>query len=244
MKKTLIVVPAYNEQATIQNTIDGFKGAHVPDIADILIVNDGSADRTEEIARGCGVMVVSHVFNMGYGAALQTGYKYAAREGYHYVIQIDADGQHDPCNIEALHNVIQGTDEVCDIVIGSRFLEGSRSFKVSWLKRVSILMFNSVIRLATRTSVTDPTSGLQALNYSAFSYYARMGNFVHDFPDANMVLQMLLNDFCIKEVPAVMHERVTGESMHSGLKPIKYMIKMALSIMVIILREKFKKRPK
>ena len=125
-----------------------------------------------------------------------------------------------------------------DIVIGSRFLKGSSTFHISIIKRFCIKIFSFIIKLSTKTRITDPTSGLQGLNRRAFLYYSRYNHFASDYPDANMIIQMLLNGFEVSEVPAVMHERVSGKSMHSGLKPILYTIKMTVSSLIVILRGK------
>ena len=147
---------------------------------------------------------------------------------------MDADGQHDLCNVEVLCGKLgcfsEDMDTYPDIVIGSRFLEGSQSFHISRLKKYTILFFRKIIKKVTGCCLTDPTSGLQGLNRKAFSFYASYNNFDLKYPDLNMIVQMLLLGFCIEEVPAIMHERTAGVSMHTGrLKVGKYMILMMLS---------------
>ena len=177
---------------------------------------------------------------MGYGAALQTGYKYAVNKGYEYVIQLDADGQHDIQNISWIYQKLTHPDEknvVPDIVIGSRFLNGSLSFRMSRIRMFAIRMFRFAIKAATRTVITDPTSGLQGLNRKAFTCYARFNQFDIMYPDINMILQMLLMGYRVEEIPAIMHLRTEGIAMHSGVwKPIKYMVLMAVSSMLAFLR--------
>ena len=234
MKKILIILPAYNEEENIGSLLDKLKDYEKNDLYDILVINDGSKDRTEEIVKEKGVHVISQVFNMGYGAALQTAYKYAKDHGYDYVFQIDADGQHDVKNIDLLIERMgclkKTSEDYPDIIIGSRFLEGSESFYMSKLKMVAIGFFRRIIKKNTGVELTDPTSGLQGLNRKAFCFYAEYGNFDLKYPDMNMIIQMLLLGFTISEFPAVMHERTAGVSMHSGiLKVGKYMILMSLS---------------
>lgn len=242
----LILIPAFNESETIGTLIRSIQAE--AEYADILVVNDGSKDETSFVSKAHGAAVVTHVFNMGYGSALQVGYKYAVRHGYDYLIQIDADGQHDVSNIANIYKRLRegdGSGAPPDIVIGSRFLEGSVSFKVSGVKKIAISFFRFVIRTFTKYRITDPTSGLQGLNRRAFLFYSYFNNFDYRYPDANMIIQMLLNGYDVQEIPAVMHLRETGESMHSGLKPINYIVIMVLSTTTVIFRDKvFKGRKK
>ena len=234
-KRLLIIIPAYNEEKNIGDTLDGLKAAGIFEWADILVMNDASKDRTEEIVRQHGCQVVTHVYNLGYGSGLQIGYKYAVRKGYEYVIQMDADGQHDPCNIPVLYHRLLAED--CpDIVLGSRYLEGSRSFPLSLAKRLAHRLFRFIIRAAAGQAVTDPTSGLQGLSRRAFSYYAQYDHFDTRYPDANMIVQMLLLRFHLVEVPAVLRARQAGTSIHSGLKPLWYMLRMVFTTLAVIVR--------
>ncbi|MDF2514057.1 MAG: hypothetical protein K0S04_3923 [Herbinix sp.] len=242
MNKVLIIVPAFNEEANMMPLFDQLCTPEIKSFADILVVNDASADQTGFIAKTYDVSVVTHVFNLGYGSALQVGYKYAVRRGYEYVIQMDADGQHNISNISHIYQCLTTPDaegEFPDIVIGSRFVEGSHSFKISGLKKVSLAMFSWIIKRVTGKTITDPTSGLQGLNRKAFTYYSNYGNFDYFYPDANMIIQMLLLGFRVEETASVMHERTAGLSMHTGLfKQMIYMMIMPLSIMTVITRIK------
>lgn len=233
-KKILIIIPAYNEAENIEATIAALRQKEISSIADFVIINDGSTDKTEEIVRELGAPVVTHVCNLGYGSALWTGYKYAVRNGYGSVIQMDADGQHDVCNIPQIYKLLQTPDEngnCPDIVMGSRFMEGSAPYKQTFLRMTAIKLFSGIIRLATGRKITDPTSGLQGLSPRVVRYYASYSRFDDQYPDANMLLQMLLLGFRVKEYPAVMHQRLTGTSMHSGLKPIIYMLRMTICLL-------------
>lgn len=244
MRDVLIVIPAYNEEASIGKLLEQLQRPDIRALADVLVVNDASADRTSMISKEYDVTVISHIFNLGYGSALQLGYKYAVRRGYKYVIQLDADGQHDISNIHALYKALTLTrpgasGRVPDIVIGSRFAEGSVSFPISGVKRLAIRFFRWSIRHATGRVILDPTSGLQGLNRRAFLYYSMFHNFNFDYPDANMIIQMLLLGYDVVEIPAVMHERRAGVSMHAGIwKPLLYMMVLPLSIFSVIVRIK------
>lgn len=240
MKKVLIIVPAFNEEENMTALFDQLCIPEIRSFADILVVNDASKDRTGLIAKSYNVCLVTHVFNLGYGSALQVGYKYAVRCGYDYVIQLDADGQHNISNIPRLYQCLttpDGDGNMPDIVIGSRFVQGSKSFKISRIKKFSIALFCRLIRKITGKRITDPTSGLQGLNRKAFTYYSVFGNFDYFYPDANMIIQMLLLGFRVEEMPAVMHERAAGVSMHTGLlRQVTYMMIMPLSIWTVVIR--------
>ena len=241
-KEILVILPAFNEAACIGDFLDKLTEAGVKEFADVLVVNDGSTDNTSLVVKAKGYWIISHVYNLGYGCALQTGYKYAVRNDYKYLIQIDSDGQHDVKNIENMVKALKDEENHADIIIGSRFLDGSQSFYISPIKMVAIKMFRSLIKNSAKQVVLDPTSGLQGLNKEAFLFYSFYNNFDSNYPDANMIIQVSLNDFTIKEIPAIMHVRETGTSMHSGLKPIMYIIKMLMNVTIVIIREKYLKK--
>ncbi len=240
----LIIIPAYNEEKNIGALLEQLAKPEISSHADVLVVDDASTDGTRDIVKKYGVPVVSHVYNLGYGSGLQSGYKYAVRRGYRYVIQMDADGQHDACNVPVLYRALTSEDEggnTPDIVIASRFMEGSSPYKVSAVKRFAIRLFEIMIYFGTGKKYTDPTSGLQGLSRRAVKFYSHYGNFDDRYPDANMILQMTLLGYRLQEVPAVMHYRTQGISMHSGLKPIIYMFRMFFSILAVLIRIKILK---
>lgn len=242
-KDTLIIMPAFNEESVIGAFIDKLLASDAMHYADILVINDSSSDHTAKILEQKHIPFLSHPFNLGYGTALQSGYKYAVKKGYSYVIQIDSDGQHDIKNIETIHHcLLHGIagEDAPDLVIGSRFLNGSVSFKISWAKKLAIRFFRFIIRKECRQEITDPTSGLQGLSYPVFEYYSHYGNFDTIYPDSNMIIQMALLGFRIQEIPAIMHERTAGQSMHFGiLRPIIYMLVMFFSTTNVYLRYKY-----
>ena len=220
-RKTLILIPAFNEEGSIAKVIRNIKRECGQ--VDILVINDGSRDKTVEVAER-------------YGVSLQTGYKYAVDHDYEFIIQMDADGQHDVCNIGTIYNKLTHGKHPYDIVIGSRFIgERKSSMQVGIAKKVAIGFFNMAIRLVTKKQFTDPTSGLQGLSRRAFTAYSLYDNFDTNYPDANIITKMLLNGYWLREVPAVMHERKSGVSMHSGLrKNIAYMFTVTLNILVVV----------
>lgn len=231
LSRYLVVIPAYNESKNITQVLKGIR-EECPDV-DILVVNDCSKDNTEQVVKNCKVKVISHCSNLGYSGAIMTGYKYALRNDYQYVIQFDGDGQHDPGDI---HKLIEKIDsENCDIVIGSRFLQKMNIIMAS-LGRSARNFFSQMIRLFTKTTITDPTSGLQILNRRAMKYYSVSGNFP-DYPDANVITLMLRIGFDIQEIPATMHDRLSGVGMHeSPVNNVKYMVSMFYSIILFLLK--------
>lgn len=233
MNSCLIIIPAFNEEQNIGKVITEIKGLELA--VDILIVNDGSSDCTKEVVCSAKTELLNLPYNLGYGGALQTGFKYAVRKGYPYVITFDADGQHDPRDIPVILQLLQRYKS--DIVIGSRFL-GRGNFHTGILKKTAILIFRSIIRLSTGTSITDPSSGLQGLSRRVYTYYATMGNYPVDYPDADILIQMLLNKYNVLEFPANIRARNFGSSMHQGLRPLFYFAKMLVSILVVLLRPK------
>ena len=228
--KTLIIIPAFNEEKNIGAVLDAIqqKAPGVP----ILVINDGSADKTESVARSHGANVISLPFNSGYGVALQTGFKFAVRKNYAIVIQMDSDGQHDPKNVQELIKEVQKED--IDVVIGSRFLDSS-TYKTSWARHIGIFIFGKIASLFCGHKVTDPTSGFQALKGKAI-HFAASDHYPPDYPDADFIILMHRYGLKVKEIPVTMHASPEKESMHHGHKTIYYIFKMFLSIFVTILR--------
>lgn len=246
-KEVLIIIPAYNEGKTIGALLEQLEAPEIAEIADILVMNDASTDDTKYVVKRHGHACVTHVYNLGYGCGLQIGYKYATRRNYKYVLQMDADGQHDVVNVMQLYKAIKTPDEETgrtpDIVIGSRYMDGSPEYNPGFIKKLAYAMFRRIIKQSCKKKITDPTSGLQILDRRAFAFYARFGNFDDKYPDTNMILQMLMLGYTVKEIPALMHYRTEGVSMHSGIiKPAIYMYRMFCSIIAVWLRIKVMKR--
>ncbi len=231
MKPYLIVIPAYNEEGHIADVIDGARRSN-PD-ADILVVNDGSTDNTSVLSKQRGVMVLDIPFNIGYGGALQTGFRFAVKHEYDLVITFDADGQHDPGSVKALIDTMER--EKADVVIGSRFIEGS--YRMGILRKIGVRLFSGIALLYGGMRISDPTSGFQLFDRKAFSHLARDDNYPLDYPDVNIVLALHKMDFKIVEAPVRMNEKPDGKSMHSGLRPIVYVLRMCLAILMVFLRK-------
>ncbi len=234
----MILIPAYCEEATLAKVLEEVRRSTS---YDILVVDDGSPDRTSAIARECGAAVLRHPFNLGYGAALQTGYSYALTGGYDVVVQLDADGQHDPSFVDALSKpVLEGELDVC---VGSRFLVGD-GYVPPFARRAGMVLFGYIASVVTKRRVTDPTSGYQALSPRAFTFF-QSDVFPADYPDADMLILLHRAGLKAAERPVNMRVSVTGQSMHSGvLRPAFYVFKMLLSIAVTLLREPPRVLPK
>ncbi len=235
--KALIVMPAHNEEQNIEEVIDEIK-RDLPDV-DLLVINDASTDKTEEVVKKRNVNCISLPFNLGYSLAVQTGIKYANKHDYDYVLQMDADGQHIPSEARKLLEYMEKNHP--DIVIGSRFLEETK-YKHGTMRKLGTNILSSLIKMICHKIIKDPTSGFQCINKKTISYFAGMGNYP-EFPDANLIIELLLNGYEICEISTNMRERKYGTSMHKGIiGPIKYMIKVFYNIIIIILRNLFRKK--
>ena len=229
--KVLFVIPAYNEAENIEKVLNEIKID--VNYADILVINDCSSDNTAEIVRKNNVRCITNVFNMRYAMAVQTGLKYAYQNGYDYVIQMDADGQHIAKEAEKLYKEMINSD--VDIVIGSRYLYNT-GYPCPLFRRIGTKMFELIISLFCHQKIADPLSGFQCLNKKVIEKYSRMGGYP-EYPDANLVIEMLLSGYKIKEVPVKMRIRENGVSMHSGiLKPVKYMIVQFYTCLIIFIK--------
>jgi glycosyltransferase involved in cell wall biosynthesis len=230
LERVLVVVPAHDEEASLPATLSAVR-AHLPG-ASVVVIDDFSSDRTAEIAARAGARVVTLPCNLGYGGAVQAGFKYALAHRYGVVLQLDADGQHDPASAAALlAPVLSGEVEVA---IGSRFL-GQARYPIPKLRRLGMRMFAWIVGLVTGQRFSDPTSGFQALGARAIAFFAH-DNYPSDFPDADTIILLVLAGFRVREVPVVMNARSAGSSMHSNLKALYYVSKMFLSIAMVILR--------
>ena len=228
--KTLVVIPAYDEAGTIREVVKGTR-QEMP-LADIVVVNDGSSDDTACLAAQAGATVLNLPCNIGYGGALQTGFRFAAQRDYDVVVTLDGDGQHDPSFAHRLLATM--TAEQADVVIGSRFLEGQ--YQVGLPRKAAIWAFSRIVTLYTGTTFTDPTSGFQALGRRAFSYLALRDNYPLDYPDVNIIMALHRMKFRVVEAPVRMVEKPRNQSMHSGLRPVFYVIRMALAIVMVLLK--------
>jgi glycosyltransferase involved in cell wall biosynthesis len=220
--QTVAVIPAYNEAETITDIIQQTREY----VDEVVVVDDGSTDDTAEIARAQGATVIQHVINTGVGGALRTGYRYAIRQNYDFIVQIDADGQHDPAYIPML---LEEAEE-CDMVIGSRYLNESYQ-EYSPLRRLGIIFFTWVVNLLGRLNITDVTSGYRVYRVSA------LADIIHRSDDhwaVEQTLEAAKSDQRIKELSVEMPTREEGQSQFSIETFLLYPPKM-LDVVVRVL---------
>ena len=223
--KSLVIIPAYNEEKSILNTVADIK-KNAPDF-DYIIINDCSQDKTLQLCKDAGIPVINLPINLGIGGAVQTGYLYAQKNHYDYAVQFDGDGQHDPKFLEMMLTYLE--KENADMVIGSRFIT-KEGFQSSGLRRVGIRYFTWLIHLLTGKTITDPTSGLRMVNRSVIQQYASC--YPKDYPEPESVVTILKERKRVEEVPVIMRERAGGVSSISPMKSVYYMIKVTLAILM------------
>ncbi|EOX8275020.1 TPA: glycosyltransferase family 2 protein [Streptococcus pyogenes] len=227
--KKLIIIPAYNESSNIVNTIRTIE-SDAPDF-DYIIIDDCSTDNTLAICQKQGFNVISLPINLGIGGAVQTGYRYAQRCGYDVAVQVDGDGQHNPCYLEKMVEVL--VQSSVNMVIGSRFIT-KEGFQSSFARRIGIKYFTWLIALLTEKKITDATSGLRLIDRSLIERFAN--HYPDDYPEPETVVDVLVSHFKVKEIPVVMNERQGGVSSISLTKSVYYMIKVTLAILVVRLK--------
>ncbi|MGF7046488.1 glycosyltransferase involved in cell wall biosynthesis [Paenibacillus sp. DS2015] len=227
MFKVLVIIPAYNEELSIQYVIREIQ-SHMP-AADILVINDGSTDNTEAVARGEGTKVLSMPFNVGIGASMQTGYIYARDNGYDVAVQMDADGQHAATDLPKLLSRVKEND----LVIGSRFLEQT-SYRSPLMRKVGIRFFSLLVSLVTRQRFTDTTSGFRAAGQRVIAIYADY--YPMDYPEVESIVYLTSRKCKLVEVKVEMRQREAGKSSITPVKSAYYMVKVTLSVLISVVR--------
>ena len=222
MPKLLIVIPAYNEEGSIERVVDDLI-QNYPQY-DYVVVNDGSRDRTAAICRSRGYRLIDLPVNLGLAGAFQTGLRYAAEHGYDCAMQLDADGQHLPRYIAPM---LEELEAGADIVIGSRFIT---VLKPRTLRMVGSYLISWAIRLTTGRAICDPTSGMRMFNRRLLEEFAQNLNYG---PEPDTISYLIKNGAVVKEVQVEMAERTAGESYLNFARSVQYMIKMGLSILLI-----------
>jgi hypothetical protein len=204
---------------------------------DVVVVDDGSHDRTAEVASAAGAFVVSLPFNLGIGAAVQTGFKFALEGRYDEAVRLDGDGQHDPRELPKLIGPLERGE--ADIVVGSRFApssggQGADEHRPALARRVGIVFFARLVSLLTRQHVTDTTSGFQALNAKGITIFA--ADYPHDYPEVEATVMVHKHRLRLLEVPVRMREREHGESSITPVRSVYYMCKVTLALLVSMAR--------
>jgi glycosyltransferase involved in cell wall biosynthesis len=228
--KTLVIVPAYNEEESLPGVIQDLRN-HLPDV-DILVVDDGSRDRTVHAAREAGVLIVSLPFNLGIGGAMQTGYVYAWQHGYDIAVQFDADGQHMAEEIHTLLDVI-GSGRA-DIVVGSRFLSPGE-YRPSVFRMIGIWIFSTTLSAILGMKVTDTTSGFRVANRKVIKFFAE--RYPEDYPEVESLVLLHRSGMTIEEVSVRMRGRTGGRSSITPIRSVYYMIKVLLAVFIDLLKK-------
>lgn len=228
--KTLVIIPAYNEELSIERVVNNLI-ENYPQY-DYVIINDGSKDNTSKICHKNNYNIIDLPVNLGLAGGFQTGLKYAYQMGYDYAIQFDADGQHRP---EYIAPIIYKMQEGYDIVIGSRFVDKK---KPASLRMLGSFFITTAIKLTTWKKIKDPTSGMRMLNAKMIREFALNLNYG---PEPDTISYLIRNGAKVSEVQAEMDERTEGQSYLTLTRSMAYMIRMCVSILFVQL---FRKRDK
>lgn len=218
--ETLVIIPAYNEEAALPGVLADLH-ERFGDF-DVVVIDDGSTDRTSEVARAAGAAVVTLPFNLGVGGALRTGFRYAVRHGYGRAVQLDADGQHDAAEVHGLLAALDGAD----LVIGSRFADGAGTYHVGRSRRSAMRVMQQAVRLLSGETFSDTSSGFRAFGPGALDLFSRQYpiDFLSDSIEA--LLSALAAGLTVVEVPVRMHERAGGVPSTRRLKLVYHYLRL------------------
>jgi glycosyltransferase involved in cell wall biosynthesis len=227
--RRIAIVPAFNEEHSIAAVIAEIRAAD-PEF-ELIVIDDGSTDRTSSVAAAAGANVLTLPFNVGIGGAVQTGYQYALEKGFELAVQVDGDGQHDPGEIVSLLEPI--LDGKADMVVGTRFATGG-GYRGTPLRRIGIRLFSAIVSLMVRARVTDTTSGFRAVNRKAIRLFA--ADYPSDYPEVEATVVLARHGLRMIEVPVQMRVRETGNSSITALRSVYYMIKVLLALFIGLFR--------
>ncbi len=230
--RTLVLIPAYNEERALPRFIQELKTA-VPGV-DLLVINDGSTDATAAAAEQAGAWVVTLPLNLGIGGAMQTGFRTAWDLSYDIAVQMDGDGQHPAAGLAKILAPV--TDGRLDMAIGSRFLQEKSGFKSTFARRIGIQFFSTLLRALTGLPVTDPTSGFRAVNRKVIACFAEY--YPVDFPEPEAIMIARRHGARIGEVPVAMRARLGGITSIRYWKTVYYMLKVTLAILIDLMKKK------
>ena len=228
--KKIVIIPAYNEQGSILNTIEDIR-KNAPDF-DYVVINDCSKDDTLKLCRENGIRVLDLPINLGIGGAVQTGYLYAYRNNYDLAVQFDGDGQHDAKFLDIMAETLE--KENLDMIIGSRFIN-NQGFQSSAVRRFGIRFFEVLLKILFGQRITDATSGMRMCNRRGMELFIK--DDPKDYPEPETVARLLRHKCKVKEIPVIMRERQAGVSSIASLrKSAYYMCKVSLAILIERLR--------
>jgi len=217
--EVLVIVPAFNEAASVSSVLNELVELDF----DVLLVSDGSEDRTAQIARETGVVVLELPINLGVGGALRAGFRYASRNGYKAVVQVDGDGQHPASEI---NNLIESANSTsADMVIGSRFLNDVSTMKITGVRRVAMYILSKSASSAAKTRITDSTSGFRLIKQPLLNEFAQhfANNYLGDTYES--VISAGRANYKVVEIPATLRSRINGESTASSASAFRFTLK-------------------
>lgn len=225
--KILMIIPAYNEEGNILNTVKAIKDYKKIKL-DYIVINDGSKDNTKQILMENNINFIDLSNNLGIGAAVQTGYQYADQYDYDIAIQFDGDGQHDINYVDRLVDAI--IKENYDMAIGSRFVGSESDFKSTTTRRIGINLLSTLLKVLTKKKIKDITSGYRAVNKKLIKLFSN--NYILDYPEPITNLQVEKEGYKIKEISVSMNERKFGKSSINYYKSVYYMINVGLTMLI------------
>ncbi|MFC7493462.1 MULTISPECIES: glycosyltransferase family 2 protein [unclassified Nocardioides] len=227
--RVLAIVPAWNEEGAVAQTVTALR-ASCPEL-DVLVVDDGSGDRTAEVAEGAGALVVRLPFNLGVGGAMRTGYRYAVRHGYDAAVQVDADGQHDPAFLDQLLAGLQDAD----VVIGARFA-GEGEYRVGLLRGIAMRLLAGTLSRLTKQRLTDVTSGFRAANRRAMAVFAihYPAEYLGDTVESLVIAHR--TGCRITQVPVAMRPRTAGQPSQSPFRAALYLCRAVIALCLALVR--------
>jgi glycosyltransferase involved in cell wall biosynthesis len=228
--RLVAVVPAWNESGAIGKVVGEIRAVH--ESVDVVVVDDASTDDTADVAEAHGAVVLRLPFNVGIGGAVQTGFRFALDEGYRFAVRLDGDGQHDASEIPKILAPVEAGQ--ADLVIGSRFVDGSGSYRPPLTRRLGIRVFARLVSLLGGQRVTDTTSGFVALNRRGIELFA--AEYPHDYPEVEATLVALKSGLKLAQVQVEMRERTTGSSSITFVRSLYYIVKVMLALLVASLR--------
>jgi glycosyltransferase involved in cell wall biosynthesis len=226
----LVIVPALNEEGSIGSVVKDILA--VLPAAGVLVVDDGSTDRTAEVARGAGATVASLPYNLGVGGAMRLGYRYALANGYRQTVQVDADGQHDP---RFVPDLLARLDDGADLVIGARFA-GTGDYVVRGPRRWAMRLLSRVLSALAHTKLTDTTSGFRATGPALIEVFARSYPVEYLGDTVETLAMAARGGYRIEQVPVAMRERAAGVPSHSPVKAAVYLSRAMVTLVLALVR--------
>lgn len=234
-RRVLVIIPAWNEEGSVAETVTEVFTTN-PDV-DVMVVDDGSWDRTADRARQAGALVCQLPFNLGVGGAMRAGYRYAVRHQYDVAVQIDADGQHDPRFLPALLERLDGgADNPADVVVGARFASEDDTYRAGGMRRAAMIMLAWVLSRMAHTRLTDVTSGFRLANRRALTLFAQHypAEYLGDTVESLVIA--MRGGLTVQQAPVQMRERQAGQASQSPLRAALYLSRACVALVLALVR--------